>query len=216
MKKYLIAGLIILLPLALTVLVIIFIVDLFTSPFLSLVTNFLLQFKQALPILQNPTLVKVIARTIILLLLCGFIFLLGLFTRWFFFKGLLNVTNKVLSKIPFVKSIYKSLRDITSSFITQGERKAFKHTTMVAFPSESAYCVGFESGDTPKECEEKTGKKLKPVFLPTAPHPISGYMVLVPEDKIHPIDMSNEDAVKFTVSCGLILPGEEIKKDENK
>jgi uncharacterized membrane protein len=144
-----------------------------------------------------------------------FIFLLGIIARWFFVKSLINLANKILSKIPLVKTIYKSLKDIISSFIAQ-ERKAFTKTAMVAFPSDSSYCVGFESGDIPKQCQDKVKEKLKSVFLPTAPHPISGYLIMAPEDKVHSIDMTNEEAVKFTVSCGLIIPEEELSDEPQK
>ena len=87
---------------------------------------------------------------------------------------------------------------------------------MVAFPSKDSYCVGFESGEIPEECQSKVKEKLKPVFVPTAPHPISGYLVMAKEKEVFSIDMKNEDAVKFTVSCGLILPGEKLDDEPKK
>ncbi|NGX28560.1 MAG: hypothetical protein K940chlam1_00742 [Candidatus Anoxychlamydiales bacterium] len=214
MKKYIIAGLIILLPLILTIIIFVFVIDIFTAPFLNMFVDFLANFQNVLPILKNGAILKVFARILILIMLLVFIFILGVIARWFFFRSLINLMNKVFSKIPFVKTIYKTLRDIISSFIAQ-ERKAFTKTAMVAFPSKDSYCVGFESGTVPEECQSKVKEKLKPVFVPTAPHPISGYMVIAPEKDIYSIDMTNEDAVKFTVSCGLIVPGEE-KVDKSK
>nr|NGX29994.1 hypothetical protein [Candidatus Anoxychlamydiales bacterium] len=137
------------------------------------------------------------------------IFVLGVIARWFFFRSLINLMNKIFSKIPLVKTIYTSLKDIISSFMKKGS-KAFTKTAMVAFPSKDSYCVGFESGEIPEECQKKVKEKLKPVFVPTAPHPISGYLVMAIEKEVFSIDMKNEDAVKFTVSCGLILPGEKL------
>ena len=194
MKKYIIAGLIIL----------------FNSSFLHFFTNFLLKYQDTFRFLHNKAFVSVIAKILIILLLCVFIFVLGFVARWFFFNSLINMMNKIFSKIPFVKSIYKTLKDVISSFVSVDERKAFRYTTMVEFPSKDTYCVGFVSGDIPHECTEKAKEELTPVFLPTAPHPISGYFVMVPNKLIHKIDMSNEDAVKFTVYCGLILPGEKL------
>jgi len=215
MKKYLIAGLIILLPLILTIMIFVFVIDLFTTPFLTIFIDFLSRYEQTLPLLKNPTVITVFARILIILMLIVFIFILGVIARWFFFRSLINLTNKILSKIPFVKTIYKSLKDIISSFIAQ-ERKAFTNTTMIAFPSKDSYCVGFESGEIPEECQSKVKEKLKPVFVPTAPHPISGYLVMAKEKEVFSIDMKNEDAVKFTVSCGLILPGEKIDDEPKK
>ncbi|NGX34867.1 MAG: hypothetical protein K1060chlam1_01226 [Candidatus Anoxychlamydiales bacterium] len=215
MKKYLIAGLVILLPLILTIMIFVFVIDLFTAPFLSMFIDFLSEFDQTLPLLKNPTVITVFARILIIIMLLVFIFLLGVIARWFFFRSLITLANKILSKIPFVKTIYRTLKDIISSFIAQ-ERKAFTKTAMVAFPSKDSYCVGFESGEIPEECQKKVKEKLKPVFVPTAPHPISGYLVMAKEEDVFSIDMKNEDAVKFTVSCGLILPGEKIDDEPKK
>ncbi|NGX62731.1 MAG: hypothetical protein KR126chlam6_00131 [Candidatus Anoxychlamydiales bacterium] len=214
MKKYLIAGLIILLPLVLTIMLFVFVIDLFTAPFLTMFIDFLAKYEQFLPLLKSPTFITVISRILIIVMFLVFIFLLGVIARWFLFRYLMNITNKILSKIPFVKTIYKSLKDIISSFISQ-ESKAFTKTAMIAFPSDNSYCVGFESGEIPKQCQDKVKEKLKSVFVPTAPHPISGYLVMVPEDRVYSIDMTREDAVKFTVSCGLIIPAEE-RVDESK
>lgn len=215
MKKYLIAGLIILLPLILTIMIFVFVVDLFTAPFLTMFIDFLSRFEQTLPLLKNPTFITIFARILIIIMLLVFIFLLGIIARWFFFRSLINLANKIISKIPFVKTIYKSLKDIISSFVAQ-ERKAFTKTAMVTFPSKDSYCVVFESGEIPIECQKKVKEKLKPVFIPTAPHPISGYLVMAKEDEVFSIDMKNEDAVKFTVSCGLIHPGQKNDVEPKK
>jgi uncharacterized membrane protein len=214
MKKYLAAGLIILLPLVLTIMIFVFLIDLFTSPFLNMVTTFLIKFKTAVPILSNQTYATFISRILILIMLLIFVFLLGVITRWFFFNAVIHFTNKILNKIPFVKFIHSSLKDIFSSFLSKDGKKAFKNTILVAFPTKESYCIGFESGGVPKECQDKVNKKLISVFLPTAPHPISGYMFFIIDDETYKIDMKNEDAVRYTLSCGLIVPGVENKKNE--
>ncbi len=210
MKKYLITGVIILIPILLTIMLFVFLVDLFTSPFLNIVINFLMKFEHALPLLKNPALLTFVARLIIIILLCICIFLLGVVARWFIFNAFLNAANRILSKIPFVKTIYKALKDITSSFIAQ-KRKAFTKTAMIRFPSSDSYCIGLESGEIPQECQNKVDRKLKAVFIPTAPHPLASFFVMVPEDEIYSIDMKNEDVVKYIVSCGLIVPGEKLE-----
>lgn len=205
MKKHLIAGLIILLPLILTIMIFVFVIDLFTAPFLTMFIDFLSKYEQTLPLLKNPTVITIFARILIIIMLIVFIFVLGVIARWFFFRSLINLMNKIFSKIPLVKTIYRSLKDVIGSFMKK-ESKAFTKTAMVAFPSKDSYCVGFESGEIPEQCQDKVKVKLKPVFVPTAPHPISGYLIMAPENSVYSIDMTNEEAVKFTVSCGLIVP----------
>jgi uncharacterized membrane protein len=213
MKKYLVTGLIILMPLVLTILILVFLIDFFTAPFLDAVRNFILN--QDLPIALPLGLVTTIARIVIIIGIVVLIFLLGIVTRWFFFRSIINATNKLLSKIPFVKSIFNITKDIFSAFVTTGARKAIKTPVIINFPSESIYAVGFETGEIPLSCQKHIKEELTPVFVPTAPHPISGYLMFVKSDKIKKIDMTVEEAIKFTVSCGMILPEEIREKKEN-
>ncbi|MFA6118964.1 MAG: DUF502 domain-containing protein [Parachlamydiales bacterium] len=212
MKKHLITGFIILLPVAITILLFLFLIDFFTNPFLNLLVGILENFKAHFPILQNQTFINILARLIILVFLGFFVLLLGIVTRWFFFKLFIKIANKVFSKIPFVKTIYIALSDFAAS-LSSKDRKAFKKTVLVAFPSKDLYCVAFESGEVPKECQEKVDKKLISVFIPTAPHLITGFFVFIPENEVLPVEMKNKDTVKFILSCGIITPGEKLKDD---
>lgn len=207
MKKHLFAGLVILLPVVLTIFMLLFLLNLFTTPFMDVSTMILSKFPDVYDFLSHYNLLDLIAKLCSLILLCVFIFCLGVIARWFFFNSLLNLANAILSKIPFVKSIYKTARDVINALFPQkDQKKAFKRSVMVPFPSEDSQCIGFVSGDIPEECQKKVKIPLVPVFVPTAPHPISGYFMLVPEDRVNEIDMTNEEAVKFTVSCGMITP----------
>ena len=207
MKKSLITGLIIVMPITLTILLFVFLINFFTNPFVDLVRPIVSSWHIA-----EPEIITLIARVVSLILVCLSIFLLGVIARWFFIRPLIKWSNVVLSKIPVVKSIYKVTKDIVSAFFSPEGRKAFKYPVMVPFPLEKSYCVGFASGEVPKECLDKSKIELSPIFIPTAPHPISGYLVMVPKDKVSDIAMTNEEAVKFTVSCGVIVP-EEIKDE---
>jgi uncharacterized membrane protein len=210
MKKHIFAGLVILLPLVLTILVLVFILNLFTEPFLNIATFALSKFPHLYQFLQAYDLVDVIARICSLIMTVAFILFLGMIAQMFFIDSLLHFTNNLICKIPFIKSIYKTSKDVIQAlFPAKDEKKAFKRSVMIPFPSKKSHCVGFVSGEIPKVCQEQAKETLIPVFVPTAPHPISGYFMLVPEKKVHEINMSNEEAVKFTVSCGVIGPERE-------
>ena len=209
MKKYLITGLVILLPIAITFLVISFILDIFTAPFLDLATNILSKMEKPLPFLASKEILTIFSKIFIIILFCIFIFLLGVLTRIFFFKYLLSLLNKIFMKIPFFKSIYHTAKDMIASLLSVKEEKAFKHPVLVNYPSKKSKCIGFASGKTPKEIEEKTKLKLDPVFIPTAPHPISGYLIFFKKEDIEKVKMTNEEAIKYTISCGVIRPEDE-------
>jgi len=214
MKKYLLAGLAFLLPLVLTAWVIIFLLNLFTDPLLDIATYVLAKFPNVYDFLNSYSSVELIARICSLIMTCLFILFLGVIAQMFFINSLLLLGNAILCKIPFVKSIYKLCKDVINAcFQSKEEKKAFKRSVMVPFPSEDSQCIGFVSGEVPKACQEKVKTPLVPVFVPTAPYPISGYFMLVPESKINEIDMTKEEALKFTVSCGVITP--KRTKDES-
>ena len=216
MKKYFITGLIILMPLMLTIFLFILLVDIFTSPFLDFFLKFLLKYQDTYTFLQHTKIITFLARIIILVLLVISIFFLGVLARWFLFKTFINWFNKILSKIPIIKTIYKTSRDImVGLFSTKKDKKAFRYPVMIPFPSKHGYCIGFQSGEVPPICMKKIKKELTSVFIPTAPHPISGYMLFIPNSDVKKIKMTNEEAVKYTVSCGLITPEEIKKQDES-
>ncbi len=209
MKKYLITGLIILMPVALTIFIIAFLFDFFTTPFVSIVSEIVSLIQTKLPFMLPKGLAVFLSRILSLILICALIFILGIFGRWFFIKSFFKWTNKAIARIPLVSSVYKISREVISAIFSADGKKMFKEPVMVPFPDDPNFCVGFSSGDAPIECEKKVGRPLISVFAPTAPHPISGFLFILPKDDVRPLDMTNEDAVKFLVSCGVILPASE-------
>lgn len=211
MKKHLLTGLVILLPIALTLMIIIFLFDFFTEPFVTVVGPLVELIQQKINIDLPHGITLFISRIFSLILLCAFIFLLGLVTQLFLIRTLIHWGNLVLYRIPLIRTVYKVSKDIFGAlFSTEGE-KAFKRPVMIPFPAKPNHCLGFEAGSVASECREKAGIPLVSVFVPTAPHPISGFLFLIPESDVHGVDMNNEEAVKFLVSCGMIAPGHEME-----
>lgn len=207
MKKYLLTGLALLLPLALTLIVIIFLVDLFSSPFVHLVEEHIF------PHANLPArLVLVISRILALILLCIFILLLGIVARWFIIKNILAGTNKIISRIPFIKTIYKVSHDIVAALFATDGKKAFQYPVSIPFPHPPMRALGFQAGEVTEEIKQAVDIPLVSVFTPTAPHPISGFLFFIPETDVCKLDMTNEEALKFLVSCGLIHPASNHKK----
>jgi uncharacterized membrane protein len=127
----------------------------------------------------------------------------------FLFKSLANVANYILFRIPFVNTVYKISRDVLSALLSPDGKQGFKEVVSVPFPAPPHVCIGLSSGEAPTECEQKIGEPLVSVFAPTAPHPISGFLFLVPKQDVQSLEMTKEDAVKFLLSCGVIHPASE-------
>ena len=214
MKKYLLTGLVILTPVALTLMIIIFLFNFFTAPLVAIVDPLILLIQSKLSVTFPDGLTLFLSRIFSLVFLCVFILLLGIITRWLVIKNLLNWGNQLISKIPLVKTIYKVSRDMFSALLSSDGKKAFKKPVMFPFPERPHFAVGFQAGEVAEECQRKIKTPLISVFSPTAPHPISGFLFLVPKDDVYDIDMTNQDAVKFLVSCGMIVPKAETPNDE--
>ena len=215
MRKAFITGLIILLPVALTLMIIFFLFDFFTGPFVPIVSALLSQIEAKLHFTLPPGLDLFISRLFALILLSIFILLLGAAARWFLIRKFLHGTHLLISRIPLIKSVYKVSREVFHALFSGEGKKAFKDPVIFPFPSPPAYAVGFHVGEVAQECQEKVDTPLISVFMPTAPHPISGFLFLVPERDVRKIEMMNEEVFKFLVSCGMIHPpGEKVEIDE--
>lgn len=215
MKKYFLTGLVILLPVALTVMIILFLFDLFTDPFVHLVNSLLTGFEISYNFTLPQGLALFISRIFALILLCIFILILGALARWFLTKKFLELGGKILSRIPVIKTIYTVSKDIFIALFSDDEKKAFKYPVFFPFPRRPSFSLGFKAGDIAPEIAAKVQTPLVAVFMPTAPHPLSGFLFLCPEEDIYKFEMSNEEAVKFLVSCGMIIPNaQKVELDE--
>ena len=200
MKKYFITGLVILLPIAITVAILVFVIDFLTHPFVGLVSSALAKYR--LP----PTLITFFSEIIILILLFFFITLLGAIARWFFNHALFKLGDRILRRIPIVNTVYKTSKDIINTIFAK-DKNAFKQVAMVPFPSKESYVIGLVSQDAPQICNNATNSQLITVLVPTTPNPTTGFLMMFKKEEIILIDMRPEEAIKYVVSCGVIIPG---------
>lgn len=202
MKKYLLTGLITLLPIAITIFIIVWLVDFFTEPFVGVAENFIIGFEKGEGFLTHHTrFVVFLARIASLLFLFGIIFLLGYIGQ----KLQRRYSSQILSRIPYVKGIYRFTKEITHALFAAKD-KAFKETVLIPFPKPETHALGLVTGDVPQYLKEKISHLELTVFVPTAPHPISGFILMTSKQNVVPVDMSTEDVIKFMISCGTSQP----------
>jgi uncharacterized membrane protein len=208
MKKYFITGLVILLPLTVTIAIVIFIVNFLTKPFVGIVSSFLKEFNilnRGFLFLTPEQVVHYGSQLLILICIFLFILLLGLIARWFFFKSLLNLSDKILHRIPLVNKVYKTTQEIIKTiFVT--DKTSFKQVVMVPFPKEGTYVMGLVSRASPKICSDATRSELISVLVPTTPNPTTGFLLMYKREDLIYLDMKPEAAIKYIVSCGVITP----------
>ena len=128
----------------------------------------------------------------------------GVVARHYIGKRIIGWLDTAMLNVPLFNKFYGAIKQVNDAF--SGSKNSFKTVVLVEFPREGMYSVGFITGDQHDEVQLKTNEKVVAVFIPTTPNPTSGFLVLVPEDKVTRLDMSVSDGVKYIVSLGSIPP----------
>ena len=128
----------------------------------------------------------------------------GVLARYYIGKKMIDWTDRMLMRVPLLNKFYGAIKQVNDAFA--GNRHSFKTVVLVEFPREGIYSVGFLTSEQRDEVQQKTREKVVCVFVPTTPNPTSGFLILVPEEKVTKLDMSVTDAIKYIVSLGSISP----------
>ena len=129
----------------------------------------------------------------------------GLLARNYFGKKIIEWVDSALMCIPLLNKIYSATKQVNDAF-SATNKTAFRTVVLVEFPHAGAYSIGFITSEQQEEVRLKTGRKVVCVFVPATPNPTSGFLLMVPEDKVIKLDMSVPDAIKYVISLGAILP----------
>tara|TARA_B100000214_G_scaffold350424_1_gene304069 strand:+ start:222 stop:842 length:621 start_codon:yes stop_codon:yes gene_type:complete len=119
-------------------------------------------------------------------------------------KKVLQFINELFKKIPFLRTIYSAITQMTESF--SGKDNAKKSVVLIEYPRKGSWAVGFATKKNKSEISKKTEKNLINVFVPTTPNPTSGFLLMFPEEEVIYLDMTFEEASKFIVSAGTSNP----------
>ena len=138
---------------------------------------------------------------IITLFLITFI---GWLSLSFIGKRLLNLFNKVLKRIPILRTIYSAILQMTETFTKNDNQR--KNVVLVEYPRKGTWAVGFATRENSGEIANKLNKKLINVFVPTTPNPTSGFLLMFPKEDVIYLDLTFEEASKFIVSAGTSNP----------
>ena len=129
-----------------------------------------------------------------------FITIVGGLSLSFLGKRILKLIDDLFKRIPFLRTIYSAILQMTESFSNKNNGK--KSVVLVEYPRKNVWAVGFATKENRGEMADKTKQKLINVFVPTTPNPTSGFLLMFPIDDVIYLDMSFEEASKFIVSAG--------------
>jgi uncharacterized membrane protein len=194
LKKYFITGLLIWVPLVITAWV------------LSLIVRSMDQSLLLLPqALQPERLLGIYIPGIGALLTLLIVFMTGLVTANIVGQKLVQFWESVLSRIPVVKSIYYSVKQVSDTLFS-GSGDAFRKVLLVRYPHPEAWSVAFQTGMPARPVSEMLPDEHVGVFIPTTPSPVNGFFFFVKRRDVIELDITVDDALKYIVSMGVVVP----------
>lgn len=123
----------------------------------------------------------------------------------FFGRRIVALGEAILQRIPLVSSIYSAVKQVIETFVSEDSR-SFRKVLLIEYPRKGLWSLAFLSGEPIGEIQERTQRKVLTVFVPTAPNPTSGFVIMVPEDEVIELDMSVEEGFRMVVSLGVVVP----------
>ena len=197
LKNDLIAGLLVVIPLATTIWLTITIAT-WVIEFLTRIPKQLNPYNNLHPILVN-LLNLVVGLTVPLL--C--ILLIGLMARNIVGRWLLDLGERVLQAIPLAGAVYKTLKQLLEKVLRDSGGK-FRRVILVEYPRREIWAIAFVTGTLSSEIQSQMTRPMLSIFIPTTPNPTTGWYAIVPEDEVINLSMSIEDAFKVVISGGIV------------
>jgi uncharacterized membrane protein len=203
LKKYLIAGLLVWLPLAVTIWVLQAVLGMLDGMFAWLLSGTQI----VLPAAAHASIEKLrhvpglgVVVVLLGLLLTG-IFATNIVGQWSLRQG-----HRILSKIPIVKSIYSSVQQVSDTLFSSSGN-AFREAVLVQYPRAGTWTIAFVTGRPGGEAAQHLTGDYLSIYVPTTPNPTSGFFLMLPRADVIPLAMSVDDALKYVISMGVVAPG---------
>ena len=202
MRKYLFAGLLVWLPLAVTVGVLAWAVGLLDGLFHGILGTM----QHVMPPSANNFFAQLMGVPGMGVVLIGLLLLItGMFVTNMVGAWWLAQWNKLLSHIPIVKSIYVSVKQVSDTlFSTNGN--AFREAVLVQYPHQGSWTIAFVTGKPSGEVAGALPGEHVSLYVPTTPNPTSGFFLMMPRDACKPLHMSVDEALKYIISMGVVAP----------
>jgi uncharacterized membrane protein len=194
MRKYLITGLLIWVPLVITIWVLNLVVSMMDKSLLLLP-----------PQLQTEAVWGIHIPGLGVVLTLVVVFLTGFLTANFVGERLLRIGNSMLNRIPVVAPIYSAVKQVSDTLLSESGQ-AFRKALLVPYPHANSYTIAFLTGTPGGDVLNHLGGDYVSVYVPTTPNPTSGFFLMMRREDIVELDMSVDDALKYIISMGVVAP----------
>jgi len=193
-RRYLLAGLVVWLPILVTIGVLRFIIDLLDQTLALLPNSY-----QPEQLLGHHIPGFGVLLSLILLLLTGLV------ATNFFGQRLVIWGESLLARIPLVRSIYSAVKQVINAVFASNSQ-AFRKVVLIEYPRKGSWSLAFLTGTVNQELNQKTEQELISVFVPTTPNPTSGFLMMLPKKDALEVNMSIDEALKYIISLGVMQP----------
>ena len=194
LRTIIVAGLLVWIPLGLTIFVIKLLIDLLGQTYLLIP-----------PALRPENLIGTEIPGIGVIVAIIVVLLTGLVTANYFGKSIVKAWDAFLDRIPLIRSIYSPLKKF-SELVLSDQTQSFSKVLLIEYPRKGIYSLCFQTSKELGEMQNQAGEEMVCVYIPTTPNPTSGYIVLVPQNEVKELKMSVEDALKMIISLGVVVP----------
>jgi len=204
LKQNLIAGLLVIIPIALTLFVLVFVINKLDKLMAPAVAWLIHYFEVPLPDdFHLPGLGFILISLLV--------FLVGLLATNFLGSQLIRLWDYLMHQVPIVRGIYMTIKKVVDT-ISRTNAPTFDRLVLVHYPHPSSLMIGLVACDGRGEVADRTGEDLVNVFLPLLPNVTLGFMLVVPRDQIIPLKMTREEGIKYLISFGIVVPGKKGPK----
>jgi len=201
-KKYIFTGLLVWLPLAITIWVLMNVVGALDGVF----TWLLHAVMAVLPTeLHQPLLGLRDIPGLSVLILVTALWVTGVAATNIAGQWLVNQSNRLISHIPIVKSIYTSVKQVSDTLFSSSGQ-AFRQAVLVEYPRQGSWTIAFVTGKPTGEVGALLPQDMLTLYVPTTPNPTSGFMLIVPRSDVRELHMSVDEALKYIISMGVVAP----------
>jgi uncharacterized membrane protein len=142
---------------------------------------------------------------IALLVVLSIVTLFGWISGLFIGRYLVNTFERIVDTVPFIRSVYNTVKQIRDTFVQQ-EKAVFQKTVLIEYPRPGVWVLGFLTGQGKGEPQAVTDAHLVNVFIPTTPNPTSGFLLMVPRDQVKFLEMPIAEGMKLIISGGAVVP----------
>ena len=202
MRKYIIAGLLVWLPLAITIWVLLWLLGLMDGIF-----SWLLTITQAVLPAAAETFIESLRHIpgLSVLVMVAVVLLSGVFVTNIFGQWWMRQWDRLMSRIPIVNAIYSSVKQVSDTLFSSSGN-AFREAVLVQYPREGSWTIAFVTGKPGGEVAAHLDGEHVSLYVPTTPNPTSGFFLMVPRSSVRSLQMSVDEALKYIISMGVVVP----------